>query len=264
MSVLRYASHHVVLEPGRWQVRVGEDLITPEPKVFELLSYLMRHHGRVIPKAELLDCLWAGDVEGESVLTRCVSCTRKLLSDDPKTPRFIRTSHGHGYEFIAPVVMAPMPTGELASATEPLGNQANVVVASRRQERPFIGRKTESARLEQALRRLERREPGFVLVCGEAGIGKTRLLEWATETAPHSLEVHWARCSALEGAPVLQVWHDCFRSIIKKRSIKLVRCFWVWIAGNRGTSWAGIPPANAFEHLTPSCGGWVGLPNDSR
>src|SRR5512138_2641580 len=133
MAFLRYASHHVVLEPGRWQVRVGEDLFTPEPKVFELLSYLMRHHGRVIPKAELLDCLWAGDVVGESVLTRCVSCARKLLSDDPKAPRFIRTSHGRGYEFVAPVTMATISAGETASATEHLAGQADAVVESRAQ-----------------------------------------------------------------------------------------------------------------------------------
>jgi len=223
MPLLRYASHHVVLEPGRWQVRVGDELFTPEPKVFELLSYLMRHHGRVIPKAELLDCLWAGDVVGESVLTRCVSCARKLLSDDPKTPRFIRTSHGRGYEFVAPVVTAPISADETAPATEPPGNHADAVVESLGQERPFIGRKAESTRLEQALHRLERREPGFFLICGEAGIGKTRLLERATEAAPHSLDVHRARCSALEGAPVFQVWHDCFRSIIKTRSTKIVR-----------------------------------------
>ncbi|MES1187591.1 MAG: AAA family ATPase [Myxococcales bacterium] len=224
MAVLRYASHHVVLEPDRWQVRVGEDLVTPEPKVFELLSYLMRHHGRVIPKAELLDCLWAGDVVGESVLTRCVSCARKLLGDDPKTPRFIRTSHGHGYEFVAPVAVVPAAGGQTTTAAEPHVSQADAVVTPRvQQERSFIGRKTELARLAQALHGLERRESGFVLVCGEAGIGKSRLLERAMEAAPPSIDLHWARCSALEGAPVFQVWHDCFRSIIKQRSIKVVR-----------------------------------------
>jgi DNA-binding winged helix-turn-helix (wHTH) protein len=223
MSGLRYASHNVVLEPGRWQVRLGDELVTPEPKVFELLSYLMRHHGRVIPKAELLDSLWAGDVVGESVLSRCVSCARKLLSDDAKTPRFIRTSHGRGYEFIAPVRTHSITPGESSSPAELPSSQAEVIDESRGPERPFIGRKAETLRLEQALRRLEQREAGFLLVCGEAGIGKTRLLERAVEKAPHSIEVHWARCSAIEGAPAFQVWHDCFRSIIKARSVKLVR-----------------------------------------
>ena len=131
MSGLRYASHHVVLEPGRWQVRVGEDLVTPEPKVFELLSYLMRHHGRVIPKAELLDSLWAGDVVGESVLSRCVSCARKLLSDDSKTPRFIRTSHGRGYEFIAPVRTLSISPGASSPTAELPSSQAEAIVESR-------------------------------------------------------------------------------------------------------------------------------------
>jgi DNA-binding winged helix-turn-helix (wHTH) protein len=212
-----------VLEPGRWQVRVGEDLVTPEPKVFELLSYLMRHHGRVVPKAELLDSLWAGDVVGESVLTRCVSCARKLLADDSKTPRFIRTSHGRGYEFIAPVVTLSIPPDESGAAAELPASPSEPVVEPRPPERPFIGRTTEARRLEQALHRLELREPGFVLVSGEAGIGKTRLLERATENAPYSIDLHWARCSALEGAPAFQVWQDCFRSILKTRSVKVVR-----------------------------------------
>src|SRR5258707_11473681 len=121
MTGLRYTSHDVVLEPARWEGRIGQDVVTPEPKVFELLSYLMRHPGRAVSKAELLDSLWSGDVVGESVLTRCVSCARKLLADDSKTPRFIRTLHGRGYEFIAPV----STLAEAASKLEPASDQAS-------------------------------------------------------------------------------------------------------------------------------------------
>lgn len=223
MTSLRYASHNIVLEPGRWLLRIGDEVVTPEPKVFELLSYLMRHQGRVVSKAELLDSLWSGDVVGESVLTRCVSCVRKLLADDSKTPRFIRTLHGRGYEFIAPVSAlaegAPgvETVGETASGQRPAPEEGHAA------ERPFIGRKSETARLQQALHQLEARRGDFLLVRGEPGIGKTRLLEKVRSVAPPSIEVHAARCSAIEGAPALLVWQQCFRSIVRARSIKAVR-----------------------------------------
>jgi DNA-binding winged helix-turn-helix (wHTH) protein/tetratricopeptide (TPR) repeat protein len=222
LTGIRYASHHVVLEPGRWQVRIGDEIVTPEPKVFELLSYLMRHAGRVVSKAELLDSLWSGDVVGESVLTRCVSCARKLLADDSKTPRFIRTLHGRGYEFIAPVSTfapgAPEREPPLAATTAP-GSLARPAPSA---ERPFVGRRAEVRRLGQALQQLEARRGDFVVVSGEPGIGKTRLLEEALAAAPPAVDVHLARCSALEGAPAFLVWHDCFRSIVRSRSIKVV------------------------------------------
>ena len=221
MSRLRYASYNVVLEPDRWQVNVGSDVFTPEPKVFELLSYLMRHSGRVVSKAELLDSLWSGDVVGESVLTRCVSCARKLLGDDSKTPRFIRTLHGRGYEFIAPV-SALAHADPLPNVGGPGPSVGAVTVAAPPVERPFVGRKAEAQRLAETLRQLEARQGGFVLVNGEAGIGKTRLLEEALRRAPLSVETHLARCTALEGAPALLVWQQCFRSLVRARSVKVV------------------------------------------
>jgi DNA-binding winged helix-turn-helix (wHTH) protein/tetratricopeptide (TPR) repeat protein len=223
MTGLCYASYDVVLEPGRWLLSVGGAAVTAEPKVFELLSYLMRHQGRVVSKAELLDSLWSGDVVGESVLTRCVSCVRKLLADDSKTPRFIRTLHGRGYEFIAPVNLLPQTAAGAEAATEPVAQEAAASAEGQAAERPFIGRKSEALRLEQALLQLEARRGDFMLIRGEPGIGKTRLLEEMRSGAPHSIEVHAARGSVVEGAPAFFAWQQIFRSLVRARSIKIVR-----------------------------------------
>ena len=223
MSSLRYESHEVVLEPGRWQLWVGAEEVTAEPKVFELLSYLMRHSGRVVSKAELLDALWSGDVVGESVLTRCVSCVRKLLADDSKTPRFIRTLHGRGYEFIAPVSAKSLAAPAGAPSSVPAQAAASNAQPGLLGERVLVGRKVELGHLRDALQQLEARRSDFVLVSGEAGIGKTRLVEEALSSAPPSLDVHFSRCSAVDGAPAFQVWQQCFRSLVRARSVKLVR-----------------------------------------
>jgi len=222
MANMRYVSLDVVLDPGRWLLSVGQEVVTPEPKVFELLSYLMRHPGRVVSKAELLDSLWSGDVVGESVLSRCVSCARKVLADDSRAPRFIRTLHGRGYEFIAPVatlVEAP----QASHVASPLTSNEREVPAVGSEERTFVGRTGEMARLQQAFRALEQRRGGFVLVSGEPGIGKSRLLEELQQHVPASIEVHVGRGSAVEGAPPFLIWQQCFRSIVRARSMKVVR-----------------------------------------
>ena len=219
MSSLRYSSHNVVLEPETYSLRVGAELFRPEPKVFELLSYLMRNPGRVVPKEELLDALWSNEVVGESVLTRCVSCARKLIQDDSRAPKFVRTAHGRGYEFIAPVASEATRAPSAPPAPDAEREGVAPVPEARRGERPFVGRGAELRRLVEAVAnpRGERRK--VILITGEAGIGKTRLLEEVSERAG-TAEVHFCRASNAEGAPPFFLWRQCFRSIARTRSIR--------------------------------------------
>jgi DNA-binding winged helix-turn-helix (wHTH) protein/tetratricopeptide (TPR) repeat protein len=218
----RYSSHDVVLEPQSWLVRVAGATFRPEPKVFELLSYLMQNSGRVVSKAELLDVLWSGDLVGEGVLTRCVSCARKLIVDDLRTPKFIRTIHGRGYEFVAPVVAEPVAGLDVASVPDAACDESGSRQGAPGREREFIGRATEIAALSEALKTPGRERTRMMLVTGEAGAGKTRLLEEATRRAPALVAVHWARASCPEGAPPFFVWQQCFRSIVTERSLRVV------------------------------------------
>jgi hypothetical protein len=130
----------------------------------------------------LLDALWAGDVVGESVLTRCVSCARKLVADDPR-PCSVRMKRG---------------------------------------ERDFVGRRLESSLLREAIRQVGSNGPTFMLVAGEPGIGKSRLLEESTRHVPPGVEVHWGYCSPVEGAPPFLAWQQCLRSIARARTLKAV------------------------------------------
>src|ERR687892_2319884 len=65
-------------------------------------------------------------------------------------------------------------------------------------QRPLVGRHAELERLGEALKGARRGTGSFVLIAGEAGVGKTRLAE---ELAEHSrATVLWGRAS--HGAPV--------------------------------------------------------------
>ncbi|MET0578777.1 MAG: transcriptional regulator, partial [Ilumatobacteraceae bacterium] len=77
-----------------------------EPKVFDVLAYLVRHRDRVVPKEELLDELWGGRFVSESALSSCIRHVRRVVGDDGSAQRFVRTAHGRGYRFVAPVIDA--------------------------------------------------------------------------------------------------------------------------------------------------------------
>jgi hypothetical protein len=69
----------------------------------QVLAYLLAHHDRVVPKEELLEQLWPGQFVGDETLKSCLKTLRQALGERGRAPRFVRTLHGQGYRFVAPV-----------------------------------------------------------------------------------------------------------------------------------------------------------------
>jgi DNA-binding winged helix-turn-helix (wHTH) protein len=69
-----------------------------QPRVFDLLVYLVRNAGRVVPKDELMDALWPDLNVTESSLQRAVSLARATLADGG-LENAIRSYVRHGYRF---------------------------------------------------------------------------------------------------------------------------------------------------------------------
>ena len=67
-------------EPGRVLWR-GEREVPLQPRVFDLLVFLVRNRARVVSKDELLDALWPGVTVTENSLQRAVSTLRGVLRD---------------------------------------------------------------------------------------------------------------------------------------------------------------------------------------
>ena len=74
-----------------------------EPRVFDVLAYLVKHRDRVVTKQELLDEIWYGRIVCESTLTHSLMQARKAVRDCGRKQRLIQTIHGRGYRFVGEV-----------------------------------------------------------------------------------------------------------------------------------------------------------------
>jgi len=84
------------LDEDRWTVHRAGVPVELSPTEFRLLAYLMRHQGRVLTRAQLLENVWGWDYAGESqVVETYVSYLRRKL--DPLGPPLIHTQRGVGY-----------------------------------------------------------------------------------------------------------------------------------------------------------------------
>ncbi|MBF6022906.1 tetratricopeptide repeat protein [Lysobacter niastensis] len=101
---------HTVLRAGQPQ--------TIEPKAFAVLLVLLRRHGELVPRDELLDAVWGHRHVTPGVLTRVIAQLRHVLGDDSQHPRYIQTQHALGYRFIGlPRRDSDYPNSSEASAT---------------------------------------------------------------------------------------------------------------------------------------------------
>ena len=104
----RYGDHDDILRAGdleldesRWTVRRGGTPVELSKTEFQLLAYLMRHQGRVLTRAQLLENVWGWDYAGESqIVETYVSYLRRKL--DPLGPPLIHTQRGVGYSLRLP------------------------------------------------------------------------------------------------------------------------------------------------------------------
>ncbi|MGE0141101.1 MAG: alpha/beta fold hydrolase [Ilumatobacteraceae bacterium] len=119
---MRYAFEDCELDPDAFELRRDGHVVKVEPQVFEVLSHLLRHRDRVVTKDELLDSIWGDRFVSESALTSRLKAARQAIGDDGHAQRCIRTVHGRGYRFVAPVderESRPATEPELTAASTP-------------------------------------------------------------------------------------------------------------------------------------------------
>ncbi len=88
------------LDPASRVVRRGGEEVPLSPREFALLHFLMRHHGDVVSKTEILRAVWDTYYDGdENVVEVYVGYLRRKL-DAPFNRRSITTVRGAGYRLL--------------------------------------------------------------------------------------------------------------------------------------------------------------------
>lgn len=175
-SDLYFGPFHLEQTKRLWR---GNQLVGVRPRSLAVLRYLAERSGQLISGEELLKRLWPGIYVTKTVLRVCVREVRQALQEGPAAPRFIETVGRQGYRFIAPLTTSPPVSGsrfqvpglQIEDESRQLGTWNSKL------ETPFVGRKQELARLRATFARARRGERQLVLLSGEAGIGKTTLVD---------------------------------------------------------------------------------------
>jgi pimeloyl-ACP methyl ester carboxylesterase len=95
--------NQITVDTDQYQLSLMGDPVPVEPQVFDLLVYLIKNRGRVVTRDELFEALWAGKVVTDAALGVRLKDVRKAIGDNGKKQTFIKTIHGRGYQFIAPI-----------------------------------------------------------------------------------------------------------------------------------------------------------------
>lgn len=105
------------LDPAGYRLTRNGVVVQVEPRVLELLVYLVERREKVVTKEELFKQLWAGRFVTESALTRAIYEARRAVGDDSRQQCVIKTVHRRGYQFVAPFTI--IAAAELAEPAAP-------------------------------------------------------------------------------------------------------------------------------------------------
>jgi DNA-binding winged helix-turn-helix (wHTH) protein len=114
--MLRYRFSEFILSTRRRMlVRNGREqpLI---PRYFDLLVFLIEHRGEAVHRRDIFDRVWSDVVVSDSALSQAIRTIRRVLGDDSRAPRFVRTVSRHGYRFVFADLVEEDDEGEWQAA----------------------------------------------------------------------------------------------------------------------------------------------------
>ncbi len=147
------------LDLAKEQLLCSGEVVALTPKAFAVLRRLAEDTGQLVSKEDLLRAGWAGTHVTDGVLKVIILEIRRALEDDPAAPCFIETVPRRGYRFIASRTRLPRMPAPADARTA------------------LVGRGALLAQLDQRLERARAGQRQLVFLSGEAGIGKTAVLD---------------------------------------------------------------------------------------
>ncbi len=200
------------LDDALQELREEGSVVDLQPKVLQLLLVLIRNRERVLSQEELLSAVWPDTAVEPTSLRRLVKILREALYDDATNPQIIATQRGKGLRFIASVA-------EIAG-----------VIEQGRDSDPFLGRGEARRTLASAAARCRAGSGGLVVLFGESGVGKSRLLlEFEPELHAAGFQIYTSYCHEGPGAQALWPWAQVLRQPLVEPSVEILERYFAGV-----------------------------------
>ncbi len=98
---VKHKINGVIVDYDRCQVIRGDIVETLEPKVMNVLKFLVEHRDEVVSQETLFKAVWPSQVFSQSLVQRAIALLRKSLADDATLQQVIKTYPKRGYGFVA-------------------------------------------------------------------------------------------------------------------------------------------------------------------
>ena len=122
-----YRFMNVEIDTDTYRLSTNAQTVSIEPRVLELVVYLIEQRHRMVPKAELVTRIWKAQVIGPTSLPLAICLARKAVGH----PSAIRTVHSRGYQWATSVDVQQSGGGvghapeEAAAQMHTVGREAN-------------------------------------------------------------------------------------------------------------------------------------------
>ena len=230
----------------------GAEFLPLLPKDAAVLGVLVQHAGRIVTKDALLDTVWPQTYVTDTVIKNGIGRLRRVLGDDPKAPQYIQTFPRRGYRFVGTVETQEQDiVPEVRPSSRAVGQTG---APSPMAPALMVGRERELGLLQERFARAMQGQRQVVFVSGEAGIGKTTLIDAfvAQAAAKEDLWLAHGQCIEHHGegepyGPVLEALDRLCRGPYGLRWLEVLRREApLWLAQLPGVLSAA--DADALEH----------------
>jgi len=239
------SSDDLVIDETRYEIRRNGTVIRVEPKIFDLIRLLSKSAGRVVPRDELLAALWPNQRVTDASLRRAVGEARRALGPENR----IKTVPRRGLTWVESASRDASP------------------------QRGWVGREREMGELRESWAGVQAGASACHFVCGEAGIGKTTLLDAFVGDlvgAAGRVVIARAACDPSEGlAEPHQVWLRLLEQLVggsggRRALAALRRLAPSWSAQLAGGAAPAPPPANPRARLLRELAAFLGALGERR
>lgn len=150
------------------------------PKTLAVLAVLVEHQGDIVSQDDLRRMVWGASHGSQAGPKQCIRELRRLLAASETHGDLIETVGRQGYRLRQPIPLCNAPESPAPEETA-----------------LCVGRATELETLRDRADAAWRGHRAIALIAGEAGVGKTRLLETFIDSLPRRTPIWTVRGQAL-------------------------------------------------------------------